>query len=153
MDAHALKKSQSTVNVTKSSHAQDLLGLFTTDINFETGHNHTDPGPGPGDLPGAESTRLDTSDTSTRELSREVSDLLADINNLNTTVKTAEAEAEDGEDLPPPELPPSQPPPAPSEAGWAWPASDSFSVSEGAAPSLPPKQLLHSNHRCQSLYT
>ena len=53
-----LKKSQSTFNVDKNSqNTQDLLGLFSADINFDSGPgdgNNEAKGP---ELPGAESTR------------------------------------------------------------------------------------------------
>ena len=139
LDALALKKSQSTVNVGKPSHAQDLIGLFSTDINFESTQDTTDPSPGVmGDVtvsemtPGAESTRLDTSDNS--HLSKEVSDLLSDINNLNTDMKSPVAEDR------PPSLPAAPPPDSQVSESWAWPASSSFSVADTAPPTLPTKQ-------------
>ena len=82
--------------------------------------------------PGAESTRLDTSDTS--HLSKEVSDLLSDINNLNTEMKSP------GPEDRPPSLPAAPPPDTQGGDNWAWPASSSFSVADTAPPTLPTKQ-------------
>ena len=140
LDPMALKKSQSVANVHKNSHTQDLLGLFSTDINFDTAQatpnttldtpNTTAESNEVTGLPGAESTRLDTSDNS--HLSREVSDLLSDINNLNNDIH----EATD-----PPELPTSQPPDdnCSDNNNWAWPSNNSFNVSDTGPPTLPTK--------------
>ena len=136
MESSGLKKSVSTANVHKTSHTQDLLELFSSDINFDTpaaagagagaggaAHDHSDVSETA--VPGAESTRLDHSDNS--QLSKEVSDLLSDINNLNT----------DKPD-PAPALPSSQPPAADTGDTWAWPSTASFTVSD--PPALPTKQ-------------
>ena len=133
MESSGLKKSVSTANVHKTSHTQDLLELFSSDINFDTpaaagagagaAHDHSDVSETA--VPGAESTRLDHSDNS--QLSKEVSDLLSDINNLNTD-KTDPA----------PALPSSQPPAADTGDTWAWPSTASFTVSD--PPALPTKQ-------------
>ena len=70
-ESQGLKKSISTANVHKtSSHTQDLLGLFSTDINFDGppagqgqglpfggGHNTSDVSGEVTGVPGAESTR------------------------------------------------------------------------------------------------
>jgi len=130
-----LKKSQSTFNVDKNSqNTQDLLGLFSADINFDSGPgdgNNEAKGP---ELPGAESTRLDTSDNC--QLSKEVSDLLSDINNLNSDNNDSKNATVDEE---PPQLPTTEPPSADKTENWAWPSNSSFNVSDTAPPTLPNK--------------
>ena len=114
----SLKKSVSTAAVPKSSsHSQDLLGLFASDANFDS----------PGEPGEKTESRLDSSAAS--QLSKEVSDLLSDINNLNSE--------KDSVPSPVPALP-SQPPPA-ANTSFGWPDSPSFSVADPSPPSLPVK--------------
>ena len=89
-----MKRSQSTVHMAKGSHSQDLLGMFpvldnsaVTDVSSGDGLS-TSGATELGGLPGAESTRLDTSEVShNSNMSKEVSDLLNDIHDLNTKGK------------------------------------------------------------------
>merc|ERR1719508_504657 len=102
----------------KGSHSQDLLGLFPvldnsagTDVSTGEGlsaSGTTELHSVSGGLPGAESTRLDTSEVShlSNNTSKEVSDLLNDINDLNNDIKDATKDSYET----PPELPTSQPP-------------------------------------------
>lgn len=129
-------ESSSLVRRSKSSsHSQDLLGLFP-DLSVSTDTAPPDTGATQPDqlsvgLPGAESTRLDTSQSNT---SKEVSDLLTDINELNNELHEVEPKAEVDEDVvedsAPPPLPDSAPPPAPN--------LDLFA--DSVQPALPPKQ-------------
>ena len=115
----SLKKSVSTATVTKStSHTQDLLGLFASDANFDS----------PGEPGEKTESRLDSSANS--QLSKEVSDLLSDINNLNSEKDNSMAEAA-------PALP-SQPPPG-GNTSFGWPDSPSFNMTDPSPPSLPVK--------------
>jgi len=139
-----------------SSHSQDLLGLFP-DMSVSSGTPDMSGGPPPdtasvvlapsggpdqlsvsggaGGLPGAslaESTRLDTSQAS--NTSREVSDLLTDINELNNELQEPKPSVDVLENsAQPPEqikLPPEQPAPP-------LPNLDLFS--DPVQPALPPK--------------
>ena len=117
----SLKKSVSTAAVTKSSsHSQDLLGLFASDANFDS----------PGEPGEKTESRLDSSAAS--QLSKEVSDLLSDINNLNSEKENSVTQSS-----PAPALP-SQPPPA-GNTSFGWPDSPSFSIADPSPPSLPAK--------------
>ena len=107
----------------KGSHSQDLLGLFPvldtsagTDVSgadLLSASGTTELHSVSGGVPGAESTRLDTSEVSHHSnTSKEVSDLLNDIHDLNNDIHDA---TKSNSDIPP-ELPTSQPPPL-------WPES------------------------------
>ena len=111
----SLKKSVSTKS---TSHSQDLLGLFASDANFDS----------PGEPGEKTESRLDSSANS--QLSKEVSDLLSDINNLNSEKDNSVSEAV-------PALP-SQPPPG-GNTSYGWPDSPSFNMSDPSPPSLPAK--------------
>ena len=112
----SLKKSVSTAAVTKSSsHSQDLLGLFASDANFDS----------PGEPGEKTESRLDSSAAS--QLSKEVSDLLSDINNLNSEKENSVTQSS-----PAPALP-SQPPPA-GNTSFGWPDSPSFSIADPSPP-------------------
>jgi hypothetical protein len=125
-----VKRSQSTVHVAKGSHAQDLLGLFpvldtsagadTSSGDILSASATTELHSVSGGLPGAESTRLDTSEVShLSNTSKEVSDLLNDIQDLNNDIQDANKTS----DIPP-ELPSSQPPPLwPESSAFSWPDS------------------------------
>merc|ERR1719431_982823 len=129
VESGGVKRSQSTVHVAKGSHTQDLLGLFPvldsstgTDVSSAdvlsasaTTELHVSGG-----LPGAESTRLDSSEVShLSNTSKEVSDLLNDIQDLNNDIQDDTKNV----DIPP-ELPSSQPPPLwpdSSQSAFSWP--------------------------------
>jgi len=127
VEAGGVKRSQSTVHMAKGSHSQDLLGLFPvldtsagTDVSggdVLSASGTTELHSVSGGVPGAESTRLDTSEVSHHSnTSKEVSDLLNDIHDLNNDIHDA---TKSNSDIPP-ELPTSQPPPL-------WPESNTLS--------------------------
>ena len=119
----SIKKSLSTAAVNKpSSHTQDLLGLFASDANFDS------PEASQGET--VEQGKLDSSANS--QLSKEVSDLLSDINNLNSDMKDNSGI----EDVP--ALPLSQPPQT-TNTSFGWPDSPSFNTADSVPPSLPQK--------------
>ena len=122
----SIKKSLSTATVNKStSHSQDLLGLFASDSNFDS--------PDPVQAETSDPSKLDSSANS--QLSKEVSDLLSDINNLNSDMRDNSVTEEV------PALPLSQPPNLPPAANtsFGWPDSPSFNTSDSVPPSLPQK--------------
>eukprot|EP00090_Calanus_glacialis_P027285 TRINITY_DN4295_c0_g1_i2.p1 TRINITY_DN4295_c0_g1~~TRINITY_DN4295_c0_g1_i2.p1 ORF type:complete len:1042 (-),score=254.32 TRINITY_DN4295_c0_g1_i2:278-3403(-) len=130
VEAGGVKRSQSTVHMAKGSHSQDLLGLFPvldtsagTDVSggdLLSASGTTELHSVSGGVPGAESTRLDTSEVSHHSnTSKEVSDLLNDIHDLNNDIHDA---TKSNSDIPP-ELPTSQPPPL-------WPESNTLSWPE-----------------------
>lgn len=133
VEASGVKRSQSTVQMTKGSHSQDLLGLFPV-LDYSSGADvtgaevlstttTTELHSVSGGVPGAESTRLDNSGVShLSNTSKEVSDLLNDINDLEKDIRDA---SQNNFDLPP-ELPTSQPPPVKLEPNaLAWPENSS----------------------------
>jgi len=133
VEASGVKRSQSTVQMTKGSHSQDLLGLFPV-LDSSSGADvtgaevlsttiTTELHSVSGGVPGAESTRLDNSGVShLSNTSKEVSDLLNDINDLEKDIRDA---SQNNFDLPP-ELPTSQPPPVKLEPNaLAWPENSS----------------------------
>jgi len=132
VEAGGVKRSQSTVHMAKGSHSQDLLGLFpvldnsaATDVSSGDGLS-TSGATELGGLPGAESTRLDTSEVShNSNTSKEVSDLLNDIHDLNNDIQDANKDTYDV----PPELPSSQPP-------ALWPESNNLTWPERGSPSI-----------------
>merc|ERR1719318_1502988 len=148
VEAGGVKRSQSTVHMAKGSHSQDLLGLFPvldtsagTDVSggdVLSASGTTELHSVSGGVPGAESTRLDTSEVSHHSnTSKEVSDLLNDIHDLNNDIHDA---TKSNSDIPP-ELPTSQPPPLwPESNTLSWPDntnsnfgnSSGFGDSEGA---------------------
>jgi len=137
VESGGVKRSQSTVHVAKGSHTQDLLGLFPvldsstgTDVSSAdvlsasaTTELHVSGG-----LPGAESTRLDSSEVShLSNTSKEVSDLLNDIQDLNNDIQDDTKNV----DIPP-ELPSSQPPPLwPDSSAFSWPETPPVDSSSG----------------------
>jgi len=142
VEAGGVKRSQSTIHMAKGSHSQDLLGLFPvldnsagTDVSTGEGlsaSGTTELHSVSGGLPGAESTRLDTSEVShlSNNTSKEVSDLLNDINDLNNDIKDATKDSYET----PPELPTSQPPPLwPESNNISWPESNSSSFPNSSA--------------------
>jgi len=154
VESGGVKRSQSTVLVSKGSHAQDLLGLFPvldtsvgTDVSsgdILSASATTEIHSVSGGLPGAESTRLDISEVShLSNTSKEVSDLLNDIQDLNNDIQDANKTS----DIPP-ELPSSQPPPLwPESSAFSWPGNTSSgqgedsqnSFGESTQPPLPQK--------------
>lgn len=133
VEPSGVKRSQSTVQMTKGSHSQDLLGLFpvldsssgadVTGVEVLSTTATTELHSVSGGVPGAESTRLDNSGVShLSNTSKEVSDLLNDINDLEKDIRDA---SQNNFDLPP-ELPTSQPPPVKLEPNaLAWPENSS----------------------------
>jgi len=147
VESGGVKRSQSTVHVAKGSHTQDLLGLFPvldsstgTDVSSAdalsasvTTELHVSGG-----LPGAESTRLDSSEVSQfSNTSKEVSDLLNDIQDLNNDIK----DGTNNVDIPP-ELPSSQPPPLwPDSSAFSWPENPPVDSSSGLGESVGTSQF------------
>jgi len=147
VESGGVKRSQSTVHVAKGSHTQDLLGLFPvldsstgTDVSSAdvlsasaTTELHVSGG-----LPGAESTRLDSSEVShLSNTSKEVSDLLNDIQDLNNDIQDDTKNV----DIPP-ELPSSQPPPLwPDSSAFSWPETPPVDSSSGRGESVGTSQF------------
>merc|ERR1719153_772359 len=150
VESGGVKRSQSTVHVAKGSHAQDLLGLFpvldsstgadvsSADILSASAASATTELHVSGGLPGAESTRLDSSEVSHHSnTSKEVSDLLNDIQDLNNDIQDDTKNV----DIPP-ELPSSQPPPVwPDSSAFSWPETPPVDSSSGLGESVGPSQF------------
>jgi len=144
VEAAGVKRSQSTIHMAKGSHSQDLLGLFPVmDISAGTDVSGFSGGEGlsasgttelhsvSGGLPGAESTRLDTSEVSHHSnTSKEVSDLLNDIKDLNNDIQDSTKNSDEA----PPALPTSQPPPLwPESNNLSWPDSNGSNFPNSSA--------------------
>jgi len=140
VEAGGVKRSQSTVHMAKGSHSQDLLGLFPvldTSVGADvsgadaSASGATELHSVSGGVPGAESTRLDTSEVSHHSnTSKEVSDLLNDIHDLNNDIHD---NTKNNFDMPP-ELPTSQPPPLwPESNTFAWPENPSSNFENSSA--------------------
>jgi len=150
VESGGVKRSQSTVHVAKGSHAQDLLGLFpvldsstgadvsSADILSASAASATTELHVSGGLPGAESTRLDSSEVSHHSnTSKEVSDLLNDIQDLNNDIQDDTKNV----DIPP-ELPSSQPPPVwPDSSAFSWPETPPVDSSSGLGESVGTSQF------------